>query len=192
MKFLIAVVILALAVTAVVPPAFADGAKPINLCLFDPVQIFNRDTAIHGVRLSIYGRNAELKGIDVGIANWVTGDVAGLQYGVLNMAEGTMAGLQWGVVNWTKGDFTGWQTGPVQNVDGFMTGLQTSMILSMNGGGKGVQFAGISVSDNFVGLQLGIVNYSAELYGLQLGLINIIKEGGFLPFFPIFNFDFTK
>ena len=48
------------------------------------------------------------------------------------------------------------------------------------------------MSDNFVGLQLGIVNYAIQYHGIQLGLINIIKEGGMLPFFPIFNFSFDK
>ena len=43
---------------------------------------------------------------------------------------------------------------------------------------------------HFNGLQFSIVNYSATLKGLQIGLINIIGKGGFLPVFPIFNFDF--
>jgi hypothetical protein len=43
---------------------------------------------------------------------------------------------------------------------------------------------------HFKGLQFAIVNYAATLHGLQLGLINIIGEGGFLPVFPFFNFDF--
>jgi hypothetical protein len=34
-----------------------------------------------------------------------------------------------------------------------------------------------------------VVNYAVQYHGLQLGLINIIKEGGMLPFFPIFNFS---
>jgi hypothetical protein len=43
---------------------------------------------------------------------------------------------------------------------------------------------------HFNGLQISIVNYAATLKGLQIGLVNIIGKGGFLPWFPIFNFDF--
>lgn len=168
---ILAAVMLAILATGVL----AQDSKPINLALFDPVQIFNRDTAIHGLRLNIYGVNSGLKGVDIGIANWITGDAAGIQYGIINM---------------TKGDFTGWQTGPISFAQGHMTGLQTSGLFNLNGSGKGLQFGLITVSDNFVGLQLGLVNYAVEYHGIQLGLINIIKQGGMLPFFPIFNFSF--
>jgi hypothetical protein len=157
------------------PIASAQEAKPINLALWDPVQIFKNDTAIHGVRVNIYGKNAELKGVDFGIVNWITGETVG---------------LQWGIVNVTKGDFTGWQTAPVNIADGFMTGIQSGTFFSMNGSGKGLQFSAVTWSDDFVGLQLGIVNYAIQYHGIQIGLINIIKEGGMLPFFPIFNFSF--
>jgi len=175
MKFvqIILVAVVVLAATAHVAPA--EGTKPINLSLFDPIQIFKNDTAIHGVRLNIYGKNAELKGIDLGIANFITGDVVGLQHGVVNVV---------------KGDFTGWQAGPVQVTEGFMKGLQSGMIYSRNGSGKGLMASGLNWSDDFIGLQFGIVNYAITINGIQLGLINIIKEGGMLPFFPIFNFSF--
>lgn len=48
------------------------------------------------------------------------------------------------------------------------------------------------MSDDFIGLQLGLVNYAVQLHGIQIGLINIIKNGGMLPIFPIFNFSFDK
>ena len=159
-------------------PALAQETKPINLALFDPVQIFKKDVPIKGFRFNlIYGNNSAMTGLDIGLANWVTGDAVG---------------LQWGVINRVMGDFSGWQTGPVHVVDGHMLGLQSGYLLSMNGSGKGVQFSAVTISDNFIGLQLGIVNYAVELHGIQIGLINIIKNGGMLPFFPIFNFSFDK
>ena len=161
---------------AFAPAASAQETKPVNLALWDPVQIFNRDYAIHGVRLNvIYGNNAGVKGVDLGLANWVTGDVTGIQLGIINM---------------TTGDFTGWQGGTAQKVDGFMTGIQSAWIASLNEGGKGLQIGGVTVSKDFTGVQLGIVNYAVKFHGIQLGLINIIKQGGMLPFFPIFNFSF--
>jgi len=155
--------------------ATAQEAKPINLSLFDPVQIFDRGTAIHGLRVNlIYGNNAEVKGVDLGLVNRSTGD---------------FAGFQWGLANWTEGDFSGWQAGPVNYAAGFMQGVQSGGLLTMNESGKGVQWSPVNISDNFIGLQFGLVNYAVELNGLQLGLINIIKKGGMLPFFPIFNFS---
>ncbi|MEJ2720339.1 MAG: hypothetical protein P8181_04265, partial [bacterium] len=118
----------------------------------------------------------ELKGVDLGIANRVTGETAGLQWGV--------------IINITEGDFSGWQTGLVNLTDGLMRGVQSGAIYSKNGSGKGLQVSWVTWSDDFVGLQIGIVNYAVQYHGIQLGLINIIKEGGMLPFFPIFNFSF--
>jgi hypothetical protein len=177
MKLAQLVLIAAVALAVLAPALSAQESKPINVALWDPVQIFKRDVAIHGVRLNlIYGNNAGLKGVDIGIANWITGDVTG---------------VQWGAVNMTKGDFTGWQTGPIlQKVDGFMTGVQTAWLASLNESGKGLQAGGVTISQNFIGLQLGVVNYAVEFHGIQIGLINIIKKGGMLPFFPIFNFSF--
>ena len=175
MKFVQTILLAAIAVAILVPVAHAqEESKPINLALWDPIQIFKNDVAIHGVRLNIYGVNSELKGVDIGIANFITGNTTG---------------IQWGVVNMTKGEFVGWQSAPINLVEGHMTGLQTGMLFARNGSGKGLEAAGVTMSDNFVGLQLGVVNYAVQYHGLQLGLINIIKEGGMLPFFPIFNFS---
>ena len=170
---LILVTVVVLATFA--PAASAQETKAINLALWDPVQIFNHDYVIHGLRLNIYGNNAGLKGVDIGIANWITGETVG---------------IQWGLINVTEGNFTGWQSAPVQKVGGHMTGLQSGWLVSINESGKGLQASGVTMSNNFVGLQLGIVNYAVAYHGIQIGLINIIKEGGMLPFFPIFNFSF--
>jgi hypothetical protein len=48
----------------------------------------------------------------------------------------------------------------------------------------------VNYSGYMSGLQIGIVNYTETAYGIQLGILNIIKKGGMLPFFPIFNFSF--
>ncbi len=136
--------------------------KPIQLALLNPVQIFPENTSISGLRLNlIYGKNASVTGVDFGFINSTTGIQKGVQFGMLNLTEGGFKGWQDGTVNVTAGNSVGLQTGTVNYHQG-----------------------------NFNGLQISIVNYSATLKGLQLGLINIIGKGGFLPVFPIFNFDF--
>ena len=106
-----------LAMTILAPALCAQETRPINAALIDPAQIFPSRMAIHGFRLNvIYGNNVELQGLDVGIANWITGNTTG---------------VQWGLINRTGGDFKGWQGGPVSTVGGKMTGLQTSMFVSV-------------------------------------------------------------
>jgi hypothetical protein len=136
--------------------------KPIQLSLFNPIQIFPESSSIAGLRFNlIYGKNANVTGLDLGLVNQTTG---------------TQTGVQWGCVNLTDGGFKGWQDGFVNITKGSSLGLQTAFVNYH--------------LDHFNGLQFSIVNYAATLKGLQIGLINIIGKGGFLPVFPIFNFDF--
>ena len=136
--------------------------KPIQLSLFNPIQIVPENQSVSGLRFNlIYGKNTNVTGLDLGLVNQSTG----LQNGV-----------QWGGVNLTDGGVTGWQAGFVNISKGSSVGLQTGAVNYHQG--------------HFNGLQFSIVNYAATLKGLQLGIINIIGEGGFLPVFPLFNFDF--
>lgn len=142
--------------------AIYSQGNPIQLSLFNPIQIVPESESVNGIRLNlIYTKNANVTGFDMGLVNQTTG---------------SQLGVQWGGVNITDGGFTGWQSALVNISRGNFVGLQTSW-LNYHGG-------------HFNGLQFSIVNYAATLKGLQLGLINIIGEGGFLPVFPIFNFDF--
>ena len=136
--------------------------QSIQLSLFNPIQIVPESQSISGFRFNlIYGKNANVTGLDLGLVNHSTG----LQNGV-----------QWGVVNVTDRGVTGWQAGFANISKGSSVGLQTGAVNYHQG--------------HFKGLQFSVVNYAATLHGLQLGLINIIGEGGFLPVFPFFNFDF--
>lgn len=142
-------------------PILSQG-NPIQLALFNPIQIVPENESVSGLRLNlIYTKNANVTGLDLGLVNETTGK---------------QLGVQWGFVNLTDGGFSGWQAGSVNITKGSSVGLQTGWVNYHE--------------SNFNGLQISIVNYSATLKGLQIGLINIIGKGGFLPVFPIFNFDF--
>ena len=136
--------------------------NPFQLSLFDPIQIVPNNESVSGIRLNlIYTKNVNVSGFDMGLVNFTTGK---------------QLGVQWGGVNVTEGGFTGWQSALVNISRGNFVGLQSSWV-NYHGG-------------HFNGLQISIVNYTETLEGLQIGLINIIGKGGFLPVFPIFNFDF--
>lgn len=134
--------------------------KPIQLALFNPIQLVGENTSITGVRLNlIYGKNTQVTGLDWGLVNHST--------------SGISKGVQFGFVGIVEADFTGWQDNGVNITHGKFEGLQWGIV---NYGG--------TVS----GVQIGLVNYAANMTkGLQIGLVNIIKQGGQFPFFPIVN-----
>jgi len=46
-------------------------AKPIQLALWEPIQLFKSDTSVSGIRLNlIYGINQDVLGIDLGLVNY--------------------------------------------------------------------------------------------------------------------------
>ena len=140
---------------------FGQG-KPIQLSLFNPIQIVPESESVSGLRFNlIYGKNVNVTGLDLGL---------------VNQSTGIQNGVQWWGVNLTDGGVTGWQSVFVNVSKGNSIGLQTGVVNHHQG--------------HFHGLQFSVVNYAATLKGLQLGIINIIGEGGFLPVFPLFNFDF--
>ena len=155
-------------------PLFAAPA-PVQLALFDPAQLVKNDQSVGILRIDVlYGKNAGVTGLDLGLINHTTGDQTGLSYGL---------------VNYTEGKFTGWQDNFVNMADKGFLGLQSGAF-NQSKDGHGVQFGWVNVTDRMSGLQLGFVNYARVMSkGLQIGIGNIIKEGG-IPFLPIANWRF--
>ncbi len=154
-------VIFILAMIFTAPPAAAQE-KPIQLSLFNPIQIVPEGSPIKGVRLSLlYGRNTTVTGFDWGlVSHTTTGLSKGVQFGLVGIVDADYLGFQSTVVNITKGNFEGFQWGVV------------------------------NYANHANGFQLGLVNYAVTMKGLQIGLINIIKQGGQFPIFPIVNWSF--
>jgi hypothetical protein len=146
----------------VFPSVGAAQSKPINIALFNPIQIFPEDNSIEGLRINlIYGKNVSMVGLDWGLVN--------------DIGTGGFKGIQWGFANICDGNFTGWQNG----------------LLNINKGNvEGFQCGWFNAGDHVSGFQLGLVNSAESMYGLQIGIINIIKSGGMFPVFPIINWSF--
>ena len=140
----------------------AAQTRPVQLALFNPVQIFPESESIAGVRLSlIYGSNAGVSGLDLGLVNKTGGGgFTGIQWGFVALTEGNVTGLQWNFVGLAKG-----------NVEGVQIGFYNS-------------------ASHCSGLQLGFINNTGTMKGLQIGLVNIIDRGGQFPVFPIVNWSF--
>ncbi len=140
----------------------AEEAKPIQLSLFNPIQLVSEGEAVRGIRLSLlYGKNTSVTGLDWGLVTHTTSGLSkGVQLGFVNMNEANFVGFQHGFVNSVKGNCEGFQWGFVNH------------------------------AQNMNGFQLGIINHAGTMKGLQIGLINVIKQNGQFPIFPIINWSF--
>lgn len=173
MRKILGVMCGALLATAAASPLAAQSEHPFQVALMAPIQAFPEQDNIRGLRLSLlYGKNAGMTGLDVGLVNHTTREFLGVQFGIVGIAEGSFKGFQdnW-LVNRVEGDFEGFQWGFVNSVDN----------------GQGVQLSGVSHAQNFRGLQIGLVNYAETLDGVQVGLVNIIKRGGMFPVMVLVN-----
>ena len=156
--------------------AQGESGKPINLSLFDPVQIVSNDQNVHGFRFSlIYGRNAGFEGLDLSlVGKW----------------DGGGTGVMWSAVGLVEGDFTGWQSAWLYNgVKGQFTGFQEGAI-NVTGSMKGFQLGLVNMTDSMNGFQLSFVNITENLNGLQIGLINVAKNAKGHTILPIVNWKF--
>ncbi|MFH1957156.1 MAG: hypothetical protein ABIJ15_01595 [bacterium] len=126
-KISVVIVAIAAAIVFAAAPAVAE-TRPVQLALIDPVQIFNADTSISGVRLNLlYGRNDSVTGLDLGLVGVADSDFTGWQYNFVgNITKGNFSGLQMGFVNYAN-SAKGLQLGVV-NYAVSLKGLQIGVI----------------------------------------------------------------
>jgi len=192
-KKLVLSVLLVLSLASMV---MAAETKPVQLALFNPVQMVPADQSISGVSLGlIYASNQDVtgfswvligvneakgtvKGVQWGLGNWVDGHVHGWQNGFVNHAGPRFVGLQDGIVNVTEGDLTGAQLGIVNWTEGFVHGTQMGLFNYATGRFIGFQGGAVNMSKGqFSGAALGIVNYAeGSVTGFQGGIVNSAAE----------------
>jgi len=136
-------------------------ATGLQLSLCNPLQIFPENYDVSGLRINLlYGRNSNLRGLDLGLVNDVPGLVEGFQCGAANLA-GELNGLQFG---------------------GFNSATSSSMGLC--------QIGVVNLGKDISGLQLGVFNMCDTIAGVQIGLLNFITKSDFVIFCPIVNAQF--
>lgn len=185
-------------------------AKPVQLSLFDPIQMVPADESIKGLSLNLFyvvnqdvtglsysflGVNrakGNVEGIQLGLGNWVDGDMfgwqpafvsrtgkrfVGWQGGIAAVTEGDFTGLQTGLVSWTEGFFHGAQLGLVNYGVGRFIGFQGGLVNITKGQASGLDLGVVNWADgSFKGIQAGLFNYANEVHGLQLGFGNYAKS----------------
>jgi hypothetical protein len=180
----------------------ARSPAPVQLSLWDSVQVIDPERSIHGLRLTLpYGRNWDVQGVDIGIVNRVNHDLSGLQLSVAGFVDGQMKGLQYNwLISSVGAEAQGAQFGIVNRV-GSLQGVQFGAVNYARDGASGAGFAAVNVYEGpSVGAMLGLVNYASRIEGVQLGVVNVtdhlhgvqiglvnVASNGFLPVFVIFN-----
>ena len=173
-------IILIIACTGMGLYADDSESKPLQLALWNPYQLVPAETDIHGLRLNfLYGKNRNVKGIDLGLVNESKGDFSGIEGGLLiNIVNGNVSGLQAALfANGTDG------TGSVK-------GIQAALFSNGAENVRGVQIAMYNGSETVKGVQLGLLwnlrlsffdDYTEpwsveEAYGMQIALLNCCKK----------------
>jgi hypothetical protein len=160
----------------------SDGAYPVQLALFPPVQLVPLEEDVAGLRLNLLGVNREVAAMDVGLVNWTTGSFKGVGVGIANVVRADSYGAGIGFFNYTEGNMTGFQGIPLLTfwnafnlVGGRAGGVQGGLYNQAQelwGGQIGLVNVGVQAA----GLQLSLFNYSVTNSGVQAGLVNIGAE----------------
>jgi len=186
----------ALLVLGLVGMVMAEDAKPLQLAIFNPVQIVPENESIKGVSLDLiyvvnkdvtgfsftfFGVNkatGDVKGVEWGLGNWVEASFNGWQAGFVDHVGTRFVGLQSGILNITKGDLTGAQLGAVNWAEGYVHGTQMGLFNYSTGRFIGLQGGAVNVAKGeFSGAALGIVNYAeGSVKGFQGGIVNSAAE----------------
>ncbi len=163
----------------------AEECSLLQFGLWPSVQLVPKDRNVCGLRLDLlWGDNAEVGGLDVGLVN-IGGASKGIQLGGVNGLKSSGGSGSWGVqaagvMNYmNKITYTGAQTalGLNANMDSKITGLQ---LAAVNAGGNidGIQIGIININKNMnlssvvSGIQVGAGNYVDNMSGIQLAIVN--------------------
>ena len=194
---------------ALLGPFLVRADEPVQLSLWPPgLQLLPETESVRGLRLDIYGRNTDMHGLDLGLANETSGDFGGFGIGFVNLVDGNMHGVQWSYYGYQRvgGSAYGWSYALVSRVKEDMVGLQQGAVSMTYKDFKGVHASLIYnyTGEEMTGVQLGLVNQAAAVHGLQLGIVNLtermkglqiglwnqINENEKLPVLPFVNWKF--
>ena len=186
----------ALALIGVASLATQVVAAPFQLALWPNAQLVKEADSVKGVRLQIYGRNLNMSGVDIGIANDTQGDFNGLGVGILNFVGGDSTGVQIGIYGYNdvKGSAVGWNSATFAALVGEdLTGFGGGLFSRVGGDASGWQYGAVALAGGDVtglqsgliyskaggqvsGVQLGIWNRTGAVKGVQLGIVNIADD----------------
>ena len=165
----------------------AADRTPIQAGIAPGARLFVGDAPVNGLRLSLYGVQDVVNGVDVGLVNDVQKSFKGLQVGLGNVTHGSTHGVQIGGANTSETSVTGVQAALSNQVgedfEGVQFGLVNYVEKKTRAGQLGFFF---NRAGEMKGAQFGILNVAESLDGVQFGLINVNSKG-WLPICPLVN-----
>lgn len=120
------------------------------------------DDLAYGIQAAAVNFDSEFVGFQMGVVDWMFGNMTGASLAVANVACNEFNGLALGAFNYSVGKVVGAQIGALNVVNGASEGLQ-----------------------------LGIVNASQHHTGVQIGVINLNATGA-IVFLPVVNVNFNR
>ena len=175
--------------------AFAEKTSPLQLSVWNPVQLVNAQNSVAGLRFNLlYTDNLDssgltlsmgwaktsrnMSGITLGPVNWTDGLSYGFNAGILNYGGSRRVGLDIAAVNIVKGNATGLQMGVANWNYGYFHGAQIGVVNYTTEDFVGLDLGAVNITKgNFSGFEAGIVNYVGGVAaGFQLGVFNYAKN----------------
>jgi hypothetical protein len=148
------------------------------------------DPEVNGVRLSVlHGKNRSVRGFDLGILSLSEcSELSGVSLvaGMSRVTKGVSGGAVFSLVNHHTGRDSGVNGAFINKVNDTESAFNISF-LNIADGSTLVDLGGLNMSKRSL-VQLGFVNITTEIRSFQFGFLNIAKNG-FLPVFPIVNFQ---
>jgi len=158
-------------ILVVLTAVFLAGCRtstPLQVALYDPVQLVDRNHDVNGVRLNLpYGRNRNLRGLDVGVFNRVDNQVVGIQASLLSCVAEDLTGMQVsaGVVT----------VNYAERVRGAQISFGVNPAFWTSGANIGNEVSGFQIATfgNFVS-----TNANSRLTGGQIALLGVNQSWG--------------
>ena len=149
---------------------------PVQVAVLDPMQVAPPEDDVYGVRVNlIYGRNANVYGLDVGVWNEVVqseGALTTLWQEADTESDGRAAGLRLGIYDVTREMWGAQIGGMISMARADMKGIQLAGVMSGAGEARGIQcslFANVARKAEGMQLGIGMMNMAGALQGLQVG-----------------------
>lgn len=168
---------------------------PVQLSIWPGAQLIGMDERVQGFRLSLpFSGNAEMYGLDIGLASGTAKNVSALQImGIGNFVGQDADAIQISCINIVERNMTGCQIAALFNAGRTVDALAISGLcnnFSEDGNGlflaglcnygttfQGVSIGAANVATYSTGFQIGAVNYAKNANGFQIGVINVIADG---------------
>jgi hypothetical protein len=166
---------------------------PLQLSLWEPVQLFPEDFDVYGIRLNLaYGSNKSVAGLDAGLVNVAALGQNGVALGLVNISDHSsginaggmnyttrLAGGQFGLLNTAQDAVSGCQIGGLMNLSDQVRGMQAHCGILGNGavdvaGTQLVLLAGYNLTDRITGLQMAMFGFNyanASVHGVQFAML---------------------